>query len=149
MKSAYVHELREQGAVCEGNFLRLRRFLPGFDRDLERCFHVSAEPKIDADMELRVIERFRYTATVDITLQQHHMPEPFARVVFRVRVYLDANTSEVMTLERMGSLQGVYSYPNPQMYQADEKAQLNRWLAEWLRLLARHGTCRHVPGITD
>lgn len=148
MKSGYVHELREQGAVCEGNFLRLRRLLPDFRPDMQREFSIRAEPQVDTEMTLRVTERFRYTATVEITLQQHHMPQPFARQAFRVRVYLDANTSEVMTLERMGSLQGVYNYPNPQMYHADEKAQLNRWLAEWLRLLSVHGTSRQVPGLT-
>ncbi|TGG92928.1 DUF1249 domain-containing protein [Natronospirillum operosum] len=149
MKSVYVHELREQGAVCEGNFLRLRRLLRDFPEGLSLDYQVQAEPHVDADIRLQVTERFRYTATVDIMLHQHHLPEPFARQTFRVRVYLDANTSEVMTLERVGSLQGVYNYPNPNMYHADERAQLNRWLSEWLRVLAEHGLSRKVPGLAD
>lgn len=142
MKPAYVHELREQGAVCESNFTRLRRLLPGFEASELRVFRIAAGAELKADAELFVSERFRYTATVEVRLHQHHLPDPFAHQTFRVRVYLDANTSEVMTLERIGSLKGVYNYPNPDMYHADEKAQLNRWLGEWLEMLARHGISR-------
>lgn len=147
MKSVYVHELREQGAVCESNFLRLRRLLPGFEAGAVRAFIIEADRQSATDLTLTVIERFRYTATVDLNLQQRHMPEAFAEQTFRVRVYLDANTSEVMDLARMGSLQGVYRYPNPDMFHADEKAQLNRWLGEWLQVLSRHGMSAEAPKV--
>ncbi len=147
MKPAYVHELREQAAVCESNFLRLRKLMPDFAEDTSREFVIKAGQELSTDLTLRVVERFRYTATVDVMLRQHHMPEAFSRQTFRVRVYLDANTSEVMTLERMGSLKGVYPYPNPDMFQADEKVQLNRWLGEWLHLLSRHGLAAEAPKV--
>lgn len=148
MKPSYVHELREQGAVCDSNFIRLHRLLPAFMAEQTRTFRIAAGRELMADMDFLVSERFRYTATVEVHLQQHHLPEPFAQQTFKVRVYLDANTSEVMTLERTGSLKGVYHYPNPDMYHADEKAQLNRWLGEWLQMLARHGLGRdsHYAG---
>lgn len=147
MKPDYVHELREQGAVCDSNFLRLRRLMPEFEAGSTRSFVIHAEPQLSTDLTLRVAERFRYTATVEMRLHQRHMPSAFADQTFRVRVYLDANTSEVMDLERMGSLQGVYRYPNPDMYHADEKAQLNRWLGEWLQLLAKHGLSAEAPKV--
>lgn len=149
MKPAYVHDLREQGAVCETNFMRLRRILRDFERDDERLFRIEAGELVNTDVTLTVVERFRYTATVRVALRQHHMPDAFARQTFHVRVYLDANTSEVMNLERTGSLKGVYTYPNPNMYQADEKAQLNRWLSEWLGLLGRHGLSQSVSSLCD
>ncbi len=135
----YVHELREQAAVCERNYHRLWRLLPGFPDGEKMACRIHSESEMDTEVTFQVAERFRYTATVDVTLEQNHMPPRLARHHFRVRVYLDANTSEVVSLDHTGSLKGVYHYPNPNMYQADEKAQLNRWLSEWLQLLFEQG----------
>ncbi|MFY0666200.1 MAG: DUF1249 domain-containing protein [Natronospirillum sp.] len=139
MKSNYVPDLKAQAAQCEGNFARLQRFLPGFKAGDDAAFLIETPQHSSADFTLNVVERFRYTASVEVTVHQHQVPEYFARQTFMVRVYLDARSSEVVTFARRGSFKGVYPYPNPEMFQANEKEQLNRWLAEWLQLLMAHG----------
>ncbi|MFC3852323.1 DUF1249 domain-containing protein [Salinispirillum marinum] len=146
MKSSYVPDLKAQAAICEGNFARLRRCLPDFTVGQDVNFVLESAQHLSADITLTVIERFRYTASVEITVHQHQVPDYVARQTFMVRVYLDANTAEVVTFARRGSFQGVYPYPNPDMFHADEKDQLNRWLSEWLQLLFSHG--RSAESIT-
>lgn len=139
MKSTYVPDLKAQAAQCEGNFARLLRFLPDFKADDEVAFLIETPQLSRADLSLHVVERFRYTASVEIAVHQHQVPDFFAHQTFMVRVYLDARTAEVVTYARRGSFKGVYPYPNPDMFQANEKEQLNLWLAEWLQLLMAHG----------
>lgn len=146
LKSSYVPDLKVQAAICEGNFARLRRCLPDFTVGQDVNFVLESAQHLSADITLTVIERFRYTASVEITVHQHQVPDYVARQTFMVRVYLDANTAEVVTFARRGSFQGVYPYPNPDMFHADEKDQLNRWLSEWLQLLFSHG--RSAESIT-
>jgi uncharacterized protein YqiB (DUF1249 family) len=50
----------------------------------------------------------------------------------------------VVTLEQGQQLAGVYRYPNDQMYQIDEKAQANHYLAEWLSHLLNHGMSKQT-----
>jgi uncharacterized protein YqiB (DUF1249 family) len=49
-----------------------------------------------------------------------------------VRLYHDARSAEILDLEGRGQLDGLYAYPNRNMHQPDEKAQQNRFLAEFL-----------------
>lgn len=139
MKATYVPDLKAEAAQCEGNFARLQRFLPDFKAGDEAAFFIETPQYSSADFTLTVVERFRYTASVEVAVHQHQVPDYFARQTFMVRVYLDARSSEVVTFARRGSFRGVYPYPNPDMFQANEKEQLNRWLAEWLQLLLTHG----------
>lgn len=138
----YVYEMKEQSALGEASYARLQQLLPGFKANAERHLLVQDPSGLDTQVVLRVVERFAYTATLEMTLQQHHLPDSLARQQFSIRVYLDAATSEVMLQQQQGSLKGVYPYPNPQMFQVDERAQLNRWLAEWLRLVMRSGAAQ-------
>jgi len=145
----YVYNMKEQSALCEASYARLQQLLPGFLAGTQKHLLVQDASGLDTEVMLRVVERFAYTATLEMTLQQHHLPQTLARQQFSIRVYLDATTSEVMLQQQQGSLKGVYPYPNPQMYQVDERAQLNRWLAEWLRVLMRCGAVQpHPPEIS-
>lgn len=141
----YVYEMKEQSALGEASYARLQQLLPGFAAGARRHLVVQDPSGLDTEVVLCVVERFAYTATLEMTLLQHHLPESLAQQQFSIRVYLDASTSEVMLQQQQGSLKGVYPYPNPQMFQVDERAQLNRWLAQWLRVLMRCGAQQHLP----
>jgi uncharacterized protein YqiB (DUF1249 family) len=53
--------------------------------------------------------------------------------------------AEVVCRKQRSQLRGSYRYPNRQMHQPDEKAQLNRYLSEWLsQCLAQGHTSQAV-----
>ena len=56
-----------------------------------------------------------------------------------VRLYHDVRSAEVIECEGKRAFASSYVYPNPQMRQPDEKAQLNRFLAEFLNACFRYG----------
>lgn len=69
--------------------------------------------------------------------QPEPAPEGAARALLApppmvVRLYHDARSAEILDLEGRGQLDGRYAYPNRNMHQPDEKAQQNRFLAEFL-----------------
>ena len=79
---------------------------------------------------LTVTESCPYTTTVQISQQDclPWLPVP----QLDVRVYHDARMAEVIGAENARRFRGIYSYPNAQMHQPDEKNQLNLFLGEWL-----------------
>lgn len=56
-----------------------------------------------------------------------------------VRLYHDANVAEVVKCQRYQSFSPRYEYPNVDMHQIDEKAQMNRFLGELLTHCLSHG----------
>ena len=57
----------------------------------------------------------------------------------QIRVYHDAKSAEVAEIQNQNRFYGVYEYPNDRMRQRDEKAQINRFLGEFLTLCLEHG----------
>ena len=60
-----------------------------------------------------------------------------------VRVYHDAGLAEVVNCQHYRQFSARYEYPNEQMYQVDEKAQVNRFLSELLAHCLKHGRVNH------
>ncbi|TCS41161.1 hypothetical protein BCF53_107176 [Reinekea marinisedimentorum] len=146
----YVPDIAKHGQLCEANFVRLERLLGNSKADtFEFSWHDPQGNEIDVDIE--VIERFKYTTTLQLTKTFSTVPAPLNVVELTVRVYSDARMAEVVTLKQGSQLSGVYRYPNDQMYQIDEKEQANHYLAEWLSHLLSHGAVKSVwkPGATD
>jgi uncharacterized protein len=56
-----------------------------------------------------------------------------------VRLYHDASLAEVVKCQRYQSFSPRYEYPNVDMHQIDEKAQMNRFLGELLTHCLSHG----------
>ena len=137
MKRKYIPDLRKQTAQCEANYMRLMKLMPDMDEVDERCFYVSW-PEHQARLRLEVEERFTYTTTLRVSQQHDHDSPWLDAPVLVVRLYHDATAAEVVCLRR-SQLSGVYRYPNQQMYQPDEKIQLNQYLGEWLTHCLSHG----------
>ena len=123
--------------VCDGNYLRLTKLMPNLGRHAEdagstgdrRAFRVlvgAASPAII----IEVVECSRYTTM--LALSQLASGPGIADLTMRVRLYHDARSAEVIEFQGKRSFQSAYVYPNPEMRQPDEKAQLNRFLAEFL-----------------
>ena len=137
----YIPDISKHAALCEANYVRLQRLLHrATGSEFHFCWIDQHSNQIDVDIE--VIERFKYTTTIQLTKILHGVPAPMNCVELTVRIYDDARMAEVVTLSQGRQLAGVYRYPNEQMYQIDEKAQANHYLSEWLSHLLNHGAVR-------
>ena len=58
-----------------------------------------------------------------------------------VRMYHDAKTAEVISFQQARFIKARYPLPNKEMYQADEKQQINFFLSEWLSFCQKEGLC--------
>jgi len=140
LKARYKVDLSGQLAECEANYLRLRKLMPEMGDSDQWQFAVTGGER-HWHTRIRVLERSRFTTTVQIKqAADSERPEGWLRAPqLTVRLYHDARMAEVLAWERHRRLQPRYDYPNRAMYQQDEKAQLNRFLGEWLGLCLEQG----------
>lgn len=82
-------------------------------------------------VEILIVEAFKYTTTLKIT-QKPVFTKWMTNPSMLVRAYHDASTAEVVSYQGHRNLKPRYSSPNPKMYHADEKMQVNQFLGEWL-----------------
>ena len=134
-RKAYVPDLQEMAALCEGNYLRLLRLLPS--GEAERTFVLSTKNH-DARVRLVVDEDHRYTSILSV-YQEGLSPAWLQPLALQVRMYHDAGMAEVTSWQNEQRFDGRYQYPNPAMRLPDEKVQLNRFLSEWLAHCLRYG----------
>ncbi|MCF7201117.1 DUF1249 domain-containing protein [Pseudomonas oligotrophica] len=131
LRERYRVDLLELQAACEANYLRLMRLLPGMRAGSEpRRIALSQGELSLGVLVLEVLESCPYTTTVQVS-QEHclsWLPVP----KMEVRVYHDARMAEVVRAENARRFRSIYTYPNAQMHQPDEKSQLNLFLGEWL-----------------
>lgn len=142
MRKRYVPDLRELGALCEANYVRLCRLLPSLNAGDECCFTVNYG-QLPAQVCLRVDAEHAYTTQLRIE-QQHQGSSWLQPPAMNIRLYHDARMAEVLSYQSHRSLEGRYEYPNPHMRLPDEKTQLNRFLADWLKHCLRYGRAQHV-----
>lgn len=134
-RKRYVPDLQEMAALCEANYLRLMRLLPG--EEDERTFILSSDGH-RARVRLVVEEDHRYTTMVSVS-QDGLSPDWLQPLAMEVRLYHDAGMAEVTGYQNQRRFDGRYAYPNPSMRLPDEKVQLNRFLAEWLDHCLKYG----------
>lgn len=162
-KRQYRVSLIEDIAERDGNYIRLLRLLPqlrawrdltrrpppGFDAELAAAelqghsfsFSLPGRDGTDIAMRIRVTEAFRYTTGLEIT-QRPGDPDRLANPTMQVRVYHDVNSAEVLSYQGHRGFKPRYKQPNQRMYQVNEKAQINRFLGEWLSHCLQNGRVR-------
>ena len=166
----YSVDLASHMAVCDANYQRLSRLAPkAFEgtrpagdtsRQEEELGRVrlllgqsEAALKNSPVVEFVVLERSRFTTLLRLTLGRESdlgaLPESawLSRITsphMTVRVYHDARSAEVVAYQSQNHFHGFYEYPNLRMRQRDEKAQLNRFLAELLDVCLEHGAVTEV-----
>lgn len=144
MKRKYVPDLTKQMAICQSNYGRLLRLLPEWQASARRDFDLCYESR-EVQVSVWVEEAFRYTSTVVMRQTQTGGSPWLDTPDIVIRIYHDARMAEVICTRRRRHLSGVYSYPNANMHQPDEKFQLNQHLAEWLNQCLSFGCAReHV-----
>ncbi len=138
-KRRYVPDLVSDMAECDANFLRLHRLFPNMFEDDSVKFGVQGTTEDGAVVTIRITERCPYTTMLLVDVESE-VDRPWIRwPSLEVRVYQDLNTAEVVSFERHRHLKYRYPVPNPQMYQPDEKSQINRFFGELLTFCLKHG----------
>lgn len=139
----YSMDLPAHMAECDANYLRLNKLFPemaGSDR-AALALELNGQ-RLTVRMD--VLERSPYTTL--IRLSQHPDAPWNHRARMTVRLYHDARSAEVVEYQgKKHFLRAVYDYPNRDMRQPDEKAQINRFLGEYLAHCLSHGVAAEAP----
>lgn len=156
MRKKYRFDIKTMSADCEANYARLSRLMSCaggnvlFDGSEANgiLLNVDLAGLEPTQVELQVSDRSRYTTTVDVRVYVSCFGDSGCTNM-SVRLYHDVNMAEVIACNKKRSKLASYQYPNDSMFQPDEKAQQNRFLAEWLGLCLSHGLCSNAPATVD
>lgn len=143
----YNIDLGSHLAECDANYLRLMALAPWLPDGDEGTVRVVLGDGVP-DVLIEVIERSRHTCV--IAMRQHwsdQWGESPHDTCIKARVYHDAKSAEVIEIHRERGFNAVYDYPNRRMRQPDEKAQINRFLSEFLSICLQHGIRRPAPAV--
>lgn len=126
--------------LCEQNYGRLLPLLRALG-DEDRCvFTLPGSDGQEMELEVRVLERCRYTTVLRMEQDAVHALLPPSRLT--IRLYHDARLAEVTEALPFRRVSARHEYPNRCMHQQDEKSQWNRFLGDWLVYLQKHGGSR-------
>ncbi len=135
-KRRYVPNLTQQMAVAEANYHRLQRLMGDFDQ-LDSLGITLQQGGVTSQLRLTVLERFNYTMTLEVQLAS---ADQWWVKPLHMRLYHDMRMAEVVKSGDYRQYHGSYGYPNDLGVMADEKAQLNNYLALLLQQALQHGT---------
>ena len=110
-------------------------------------YRFGSSAKLSQELQIQIRERAPYTTTIEV-LQFAQLHQQMPALALKVQVYHDVEMAEVVAWSRHRPRQGRYEYPNKNMYHADEKAQLNRFLSDWLSQCLAQGHILDNPCFT-
>lgn len=143
----YVPNLVADMAECDANYIRLHRLFPHmsdqdqleFGVDSGQANTVSSLTEDGARVVISIIERCPYTTMMVVKVSSDE-DKPWIRwPTLEVRVYHDIKSAEVVSFERHRNFKFRYHTPNQQLFQPDEKSQINRYFGELLTFCYEHG----------
>ncbi len=142
----YTVDLPRHMAECDANYLRVGKLFPRMAEHDRVVFRLGSEdgPLVRID----VVERSPYTTLVRVSQSTGESPpgEPsIGDPSIKVRLYHDARSAEVVEFQNERRFAAVYEYPNRRMRHKDEKAQINRFLGEYLAHCLKHGVSQAEP----
>ncbi|QSA95643.1 DUF1249 domain-containing protein [Methylococcus sp. EFPC2] len=115
--------------VCEANYTRLLTLIPHL---LTLPVGVSARADGTPGLELELLERSPYTLLIELT---HSFTWEFGALsepAVRIRVYLDAHTTEVLSAKERPYVFDIMRHDAEAREVMDYKWSLNYFLALWL-----------------
>jgi len=149
---AYVPDLSAFMSLCEANYVKFMKLLPGFDelnmnQAQARVFGLSRNEHELGLISIEIVERSRYTTTINVrqVADESYIPS----TSMQVRLYHDASMAEVLSYQGISKLRPNYTYPNKNMYQKDEKALCNEFLADWLSYCLKFGYSLNILGLAE
>ena len=115
-------------AVCEANFIRLKRLLNNFLSD--EIFYESINPNQSSfKINFLVLNKTKHTITLEAK-QSGFKKNIHSNFILRIQISLDAKLAEVLSYQGEKPLPFFMNQSKRQSF--DEKLQQNKFLTEWL-----------------
>ncbi|MDH3871949.1 MAG: DUF1249 domain-containing protein [Gammaproteobacteria bacterium] len=130
--------------LYECNYIRLRNLVPDLDAIPDAL--ISRVPGA-LDLHLRIIERCKFTTTLNLTYHFRDEEGEFPAPDLQLRIYHDAQVGEVIACGRRRGLRHAEYNRMHHNYSLDEKWRMNRFLQKWLGYCLMQGH-RFNPKIT-
>ena len=128
-----------QLAVCEANFLRLKKILQGFSKN-KYSFETINPDSSSNPINFCVLQRTQHTLIVEA--KQKIKLKKIESLVIRIQISLDAKLAEVISFQ--GERAVPYFMKALKTQSKDEKIQQNRFLTEWLESIFCSGICSEI-----
>ena len=123
-----------QLAVCEANFLRLKKILNNFS--LNKYLFETINPDSSSNpISFNVIHRTKHTLIIEA--KQKIKLKKMENLIIRIQISLDAKLAEVISFQ--GERAVPYFMKVLKTQSRDEKIQQNRFLTEWLENIFANG----------
>ena len=128
--------------LYESNYIRLRNLVPDLDAmPDEVCSRIDGV----LELHLRVVERCKFTTTLNLTYYFHDEEGSFPAPDMQVRMYHDAQVGEVISCGRRRGVRHATYNRMFNRYTLVEKWRMNRFLQKWLGYCLLQGH-RFIPG---
>ena len=123
-----------QLAVCEANFLRLKKILNNFS--VNKYLFETINPDSSSNkISFNVIHRTKHTLIIEA--KQKIKLKKMENLIIRIQISLDAKLAEVISFQ--GERAVPYFMKVLKTQSRDEKIQQNRFLTEWLENIFANG----------
>ena len=123
-----------QLAVCEANFLRLKKILNNFS--VNKYLFETINPDSSSNpISFIVIHRTKHTLIIEA--KQKIKLKKMESLIIRIQISLDAKLAEVISFQ--GERAVPYFMKVLKTQSRDEKIQQNRFLTEWLENIFANG----------
>ena len=123
-----------QLAVCEANFLRLKKILQDFSRN-KYSFETVNPDSSSNSISFYVIHKTKHTLIIEA--KQKIKLKKMENLIIRIQISLDAKLAEVISFQ--GERAVPYFMKVVETQSKDEKMQQNRFLTEWLESILANG----------
>jgi uncharacterized protein YqiB (DUF1249 family) len=123
-----------QLAVCEANFLRLKKILKNFSVN-KYLFETINHDSSSNPISFNVIHRTKHTLIIEA--KQKIKLKKMESLIIRIQISLDAKLAEVVSFQ--GERAVPYFMKVLKTQSRDEKIQQNRFLTEWLENIFANG----------
>ena len=135
----YVPDLIADMAECDANYIRLWQLFPDMDTESDLKFGIRTTTGEGATVVIRITARCPFTTmlTVNVTSQNEELFVKWPNL--DVRIYHDVRSAEVIRFDQHRNFRFRYPTPNDNMFQPDEKSQINKFLGELLTHCIEHG----------
>ena len=128
--------------LYESNYIRLRNLVPDLDTmPDEVCSRIDGV----LELHLRIVERCKFTTTLNLTYYFHDEQGAFPAPDMQVRLYHDAQVGEVISCGRRRGVRHASYNRLFNRYTLEEKWRMNRFLQKWLGYCLMQGH-RFIPG---
>jgi len=123
-----------QLAICEANFLRLKKILNDFSRN-KYLFETINPDNSSNPISFFIVHRTRHTLIIEA--KQKIKLKKIESLIIRIQISLDAKLAEVISFQ--GERAVPYFMKVLKTQSRDEKIQQNRFLTEWLENIFANG----------